>query len=265
MSFVRCCHLATLLLASTLGLSLSAQAPQPAEAPPPSHITYPQIVRLSLVEGDVRIARGKQDEKLTGNAWEQATADIPLESGFSLATGADGRAEIEFEDDSTLYLAPNSALALAQLTSKDGVPHTQLSLLSGTITTYLDPTVPGEQYILQTATHVFTLNYGERSYARVTSYLDAMQITPMRNQNLVGYGTSFSAAAGESYNIIGPRVVPTHASAAPAQAAWDKWVADRISARNDATQTVMHQANLSTPIPGLADLANKGTFTSCAP
>src|SRR5579862_8933701 len=121
MSFTRSCRLATLVVISTLIPNLPAQTPsQPAEAPPPSHNTYPQIVRLSLVEGDVRIARGKQDEKLTGNAWEHATANIPLESGFSLATGADGRAEIEFEDDSTLYLAPNSALSLANLTTKDG-------------------------------------------------------------------------------------------------------------------------------------------------
>src|SRR6185437_9520493 len=166
MSFIRCCRLSPLpFIASTLSLSLPAQTPpQPAEAPPPSHATYPQIVRLSLVEGDVRIARGKQDEKLTGNTWEKAAADTPLESGFSLATGSDGRAEIEFEDNSTLYLAPNSALTFSNLLTKDGVPQTRLSILSGTITTHLDPNVPGESYLFETATHSFRVGYGDHSY-----------------------------------------------------------------------------------------------------
>jgi len=264
MSYVRCCHLAALFLASTLNLTLLAQAPQPSDAPPPSNATYPQIVRLSLVEGDVRIARGKQDEKLTGNAWEQATANIPLESGFSLATGPNGRAEIEFEDTSTLYLAPNSALTLANLTTKDGVPHSQLSLLSGTITTHLDPTIPGEHYILQTATHALSVDYGDTSYLRITSYLDGMQFTPMDSGHITANHFAFDTVPGHTYRVVGERIIPVGVST-PAQQDWDGWVRTHVDDRNAATLSVMHQANLSTPIPGLADLAGKGTFTPCAP
>ena len=49
--------------------------------------TYAQIVRISYVEGDVRIARGEEKEKPAGAAWEKAVADLPLETGFSLVTG----------------------------------------------------------------------------------------------------------------------------------------------------------------------------------
>ena len=58
----------------------------------------------------MRVARGKEAEKqqeqepgeTTG--WEQAAANLPLETGYSLVTGT-GRAEIEFEDASVVYLA----------------------------------------------------------------------------------------------------------------------------------------------------------------
>jgi hypothetical protein len=269
MSFTRCCRLAPLFLASlnlNLPLNLPAQTPpQPAEAPPPSHATYPQIVRLSLVEGDVRIARGNQDEKLTGNAWEQATAGIPLESGFSLATGPDGRAEIEFEDTSTLYVAPNSALSLADLTTKDGVPQTRLSLLSGTVTTHFYPTIPGERFLLETATHALDIRYGDTSYLRITSFLDAMQFTPMDNHKIAINHTDLQTIPGHTYSLIGLSTARKSTPSTTEQLAWDNWVSERVKTRDATMQSVMHEANLTSPIPGLADLADKGTFTPCAP
>ena len=62
-----------------------------------SNATYAQIVRVSYVEGDVRVQRGVANEKASGGSWEQAVANLPVETGFSLVTGA-GRAEIEFEE-----------------------------------------------------------------------------------------------------------------------------------------------------------------------
>src|SRR5581483_8413447 len=264
MSFTRS-HLLALLIVSSVSFSTRLSAQQAVEAPAVSHARLPQIVRLSFVEGDVRIARGKHDEKLTGNTWEHAVAGIPLQSGFSVATGPDGRAEIEFEDTSTLYLAPNSALAFSDLTTKDGVPHTALALLSGTITTHLEPTVPGETYLIETATHSLDVNFGEKSYMRLTSFLDGLQITPMANQKLVTNQISIPGTKGESYNLIGLHIVPTTIPSTPAITAWDSWVADRIRTRTAAMDSIMQEAGLKTPLPGLADLAGKGTFTSCAP
>src|ERR1700760_3706395 len=112
---------------------------------PPLSTTYPQIVRLSLVEGDVRVSRGEEGEKATGAAWEKAALDVPLESGFSLVTGT-GRAEIELEDASTIYLADNSVLTFKELSSTEGVPFTSLALLSGTMTLHLTTPFTGEEF-----------------------------------------------------------------------------------------------------------------------
>ena len=105
MNIARCKYLPTLLLFSAFALfsnpiQAEAQAPPTPPTPP---ATYPQIVRLSLVQGDVRISRGKDAEHATGAVWEKAAANLPLEDGFNLVTGQ-GRAEIELEDASTVYL-----------------------------------------------------------------------------------------------------------------------------------------------------------------
>ena len=260
MSFTRCVQLALSLALSAL--SLPAQ--QSAD-PPASHAKLPQIVRLSLVEGDVRIARGKQDEKLTGNTWEEAAADIPLESGFSLATGSDGRAEIEFEDASTIYVAPNTALSFPSLTAKDGVPHTSLSLLSGTITLNIKPNLAGDTYRIETPTHTISLNCGDFDYSRITSYLDGLHVTPMEDTHLILNGVSTPVPAGTTYTVSGSGDHKTRTPLTTDFVAFDAWVKQRVATREAAMQSVMQQAGLKIPLPGLADLAGKGTFVPCAP
>jgi hypothetical protein len=266
MSFTRCTLIAALALCLPVRTLHAQSAAAPAaDAPPPSHAALPQIVRLSLVEGDVRIALGKQGAKLTGNAWEHATADIPLASGYSLATGPDGRAEIEFEDASTIYIAPNSALAFGDLTTKDNVPQSSIALLSGTVILHLRPRVPGERYLLQTATYTMAISYGEKNYSRVTSYLDGMHMTPLEGTQVSFNGKPLAVPDGATYIFYGQTMFPKNIAPTPALAAFDAWVAARVRSRDTAIAAVMHEAGLNTPIPGLADLAGQGTFTPCAP
>src|ERR1039458_2524038 len=117
------CSLPILVLFGYLAIVQPAPAATANAAQPPANpVTYPQIVRLSYVEGDVRISRGKeadkQLEKESGatTGWEQAVANLPIETGYSLVTGT-GRAEIEFEDASVVYLADNSVLAFNELST----------------------------------------------------------------------------------------------------------------------------------------------------
>ena len=118
-----------------LAFSLFSTRTQAANVAPPQ--TFDQVVRLSLVEGDVRVLRGKGAEHATdGSDWGQAAANLPLLTGFSLATGK-GRAEIELEDASTVYLGDNSVLIFTQITTTNGVPYTELSLVSGTATLHV--------------------------------------------------------------------------------------------------------------------------------
>ena len=107
----------------------------------------PQLVRISYMQGDVRFNRGDAKQPNLKKPWEQADANLPIAENYALATGADGRAEIEFESGSVIYVAENSVVLFEQLTATNGTPLTRLELVSGTITTGVK-TVPGEFFIV---------------------------------------------------------------------------------------------------------------------
>jgi hypothetical protein len=230
-----------------------------------SDATYAQIVRLSYVEGDVRIARGKQNERITGATWEKAEANLPLEAGFILATG-NGRAEIELEDASTLYLGENSVLIFNDLHTTGGVPHAELALLAGTLSAHVIPYSEGQSILLRTLTddRYLTSNPGN-SCLRVSSYVDATAVTPLDGWSLRLGGEA--VPSGQTVFLRdGRRVTFVVAAGDPkAFADWDKWVAGRIAQRNEAMAEVMQASGLAAPIPGLAEMRGSGRFFECEP
>jgi FecR protein len=72
-----------------------------------------RIVRLSDVHGSVQI------DKNTGLGFENAFLNLPVTQGTQLKTLANGRAEIEFEDGSTMRLGPNSSVEFSTLGLND--------------------------------------------------------------------------------------------------------------------------------------------------
>ena len=72
-----------------------------------------RIVRLSDVQGSVQI------DKNTGIGFESAFVNLPITQGTQLKTGANGRAEIEFEDGSSLRLAPQTVAEFGTLGLND--------------------------------------------------------------------------------------------------------------------------------------------------
>ncbi len=244
--------------------TLFARSPADTEATPG---TYPEIVRLSLVEGDVRVARGKDAEKVTGGSeWGVARADLPLSTGFSLATGT-GHAEIELEDASTLYLGENSLLLFDQLETVAGAPKTAVTLVSGTATLHVHPVLPGETFSLSTAVGRINVPVGSTSYMRINSYLDGMQVTPQAKTSLVvDHAHTDAGTPGQvlTYGADG-KVTESTPTADLTYSVWDSWTATRIRERTLALAAVMKEAKLSTPLPGIADLYGKGHFFDCAP
>jgi hypothetical protein len=229
-------------------------------------VTYPQIVRIRYVEGDVRVWRGKQEGTAADPTWEKAVAGLPLETGFSLATGA-GRAEIEFENASTLYLAENSVLTFNDLRTTVGVPYSEMALLTGTATLHIKPFIAGEWFVVKTPTDNFAVQYPEKVYARIDSYVDAMAITPQSEGTLRLPGTSqLSLVKGKTLLLRNNNLVePESASDENAFADWDNWVRNRVTQRSEAIAEVMKASGLAQPIPGLAEMKDQGTFFDCAP
>ena len=137
-------HLAVPFLAIFGAIFPTLVAAAVATAPAQSE---PQLVRISYMQGDVRFNRGDAKQPNLKKPWEQADANLPIAENYALATGADGRAEIEFESGSVIYVAENSVVLFEQLTATNGTPLTRLELVSGTITTGVK-TVPGEFFIV---------------------------------------------------------------------------------------------------------------------
>jgi len=73
-----------------------------------------RIVRLSDVQGSVQI------DKNTGMGFENAFLNLPITQGAQVRTHDRGRAEIEFEDGSTLRLTPNTTVEFSTLGLSDG-------------------------------------------------------------------------------------------------------------------------------------------------
>jgi hypothetical protein len=80
------------------------------QAPAPSDVSYDsqaRIVRVSYVEGQVRID--------TGHGYESATMNLPITERTWLETRSDGWAEVQFEDGSLVRLSPDTVINFTQL------------------------------------------------------------------------------------------------------------------------------------------------------
>ena len=85
-----------------------------------------RIVRLSSVDGDVQIDR-------IGQGYEKAFLNLPITQGAKLRANADGRAEVEFEDGSTLRITPGTVIAFPELSLRDsGAKLSVVNLQEGT-------------------------------------------------------------------------------------------------------------------------------------
>src|SRR6476661_2550934 len=71
------------------------------------HDSQARIVRISYVEGDVRLDNG--------HGYESATMNVPLTERDWLQTGSDGWAEVQLEDGSLIRLAPDTEIAFTEL------------------------------------------------------------------------------------------------------------------------------------------------------
>jgi hypothetical protein len=86
-----------------------------------------RVVRLSQVQGDVQVDRN------IGQGYEKAFLNLPVSQGVKLRTRNDGRAEVEFEDGSTLRVTPDTVIDFQQLSLRDsGAKVSAVHLLEGT-------------------------------------------------------------------------------------------------------------------------------------
>ena len=135
-------HKIIVLLASAV-LACSLTVPIFAES-------QARIVRLSQVDGDIQIDRN------AGQGYEKAFLNSPITEGTKLRAGQEARAEVEFEDGSTLRITPGTAVEFPELARSDsGARTSNVTLQQGTA--YLN--FKGEKE------EAFTLSFGQERLA----------------------------------------------------------------------------------------------------
>lgn len=132
-------------------------------------------VSVALVDGDVRISNGKDHRPDLNTPWQEALGGELVVEGAALATG-NGRAEVAFEDGSTVYLAENSLLLFKQLSAPGDRILSRVALATGTATFSLQLAAK-ESFAIDTPTVQLELSETEKFFARLDAYLDATAIT----------------------------------------------------------------------------------------
>ena len=224
--------------------------------------SHARIIRLSLVEGDVRFARETHGDSLADSkaAWETAGLNLPIRQGYVLATDK-GRAEVEFENGATAFLKENTVLEFYDLSLDDAARTTRLVLRQGSASFYVNPA--GGDYFSVTGGD-FTVEADGRSTFRLDNYDDGSTVEAYKGRVSVLHnkkatrlekGQSLSVKAGDDSSPSVSRLRD--------EDDFDRWVSGRIERVSGATTAALQYTGSPYYAPGFADLYTYGAFSSC--
>lgn len=223
--------------------------------------SHARVIRLSVVEGDVRFTRESHGDPLadTKAVWEKAEANLPIRHGYVLATDS-GRAEVEFENGAMAFLSANTVLDFYDLSLQDGVRTTRLVLRQGTASFYVYP-VAGEYFSVTGGD--FTVEASGKGSFRMNNFDDGSNVAVLSGRVSVLHkkdveklikGQFLSMKAGDDSQEIGQL---------PAQDDFDHWVAGRVETVSTASNASLQYTDSSYYAPGFADLYTYGSWFGC--
>ncbi len=223
--------------------------------------SHARIVRLSLIQGDVRYAQSFHDDPLTeGSAtWEQATLNLPLREGYVLATGS-GRAEVEFESGAMAFLCKNTVLEFYDMSLHDGGRITRLVLRQGNVSFYVNP-ASGDYFSVTGGD--FTVEASGRTTFRMDNFDDGSTVKVERGHAAVlrndkstplEKGQSLSVRAGNAGDMVVGRAAEDDD--------FDRWVSGRIQSEVAALNSSSQYVTSPYYTAGFADLYTYGSWFS---
>ncbi len=173
-------------------------APEPAAAttaatpvdngamPGDSHV---RIVRLSDIKGTLAL------DRKTGLGFEQTMQNMPIVEGEKLKT-EDGYAEVEFEDNSTLRLAPDSQVDFSLLALRSsGAKASTMTVVKGTVYVNTESTKGNE----------FLLVVGDTKMTVAPSTHLRLQVNESRTVVSVFNGGSVEVKHGGETTVVGKK------------------------------------------------------------
>ena len=247
-----------------VGVIVLSGIPAKAQQTATKEFIAPQMVWVNYAEGQVKFSPGHKGQPQLGKDWIEAYAGQVMEAGYTLAT-EQGRAEIEFENGSVVYLAENSVLEFQWLMVRGDATETQLNLLTGTATV---AHLVGQD-LLWLNTPATSMKFSGTETASVESTFDGVVVRAVSGvvaPLIVGQPTKAFLQPGESVAYVQGHVITLKASEqAPLSVEWDQWVSARLAERRALLNEGMREAGLKEPTPGLVGLVQSGKFFDCPP
>jgi hypothetical protein len=212
------------------------------------------LVRLSYVQGDVKILQGQATQ------FDQAQANMPLLAGYTLSTGQDGQAEVEFTDGSVARVTPNSQLRLDKLPGADEHDQpTEVTMVSGLGYFELN-TANGQHFLVHfnaaqaqpVSNSIFRVNLDNAPDLSVFVGTVRASVSGAFDQT-VEEGRSLHFDANDASNV---------ATASIQGDTWDQWNQDRDNqiAQQAQQQTSARETSGAENEPGWDDLDANGDW-----
>ncbi len=214
-----------------------------------------RAVRISHLEGTVQIL----DDN--GVVFDQAHVNMPVTQAMHLKTGADGRAEVQFEDGSVARITPNSAVTFDQLQrTSEGSTVTQIQAVAGL--TYYEFNNRGGKYSVKVGP--YTVTSTKSSILRVAADQNPAQVAVMRGAAHIDTGNDGGLELLTSQTATLDLKDEANYDVAQNIAAdsWDQWNSDRDQqlAQMGARATMARALSGSPDDPGWSDLDYYGSW-----
>jgi len=230
-----------------------------ATPPASADLSHARIIRLSLVEGDVRFTRDSHGDPLADskNLWEAATLNLPIRQGYVLATDS-GRATVEFENGAMAFLNQNTVLEFYDLSLDNGARTTRLIVRQGSASFYVNSStdyfsVTGGDFTVETTAHAtFRLdNFDDGSTVNVSAgHVEVLR----KNQNAA------SLTKGQSFSFSATENSPGNIGHAASADDFDRWVKSHIDSATAASNAGSQYSHSSSYTSGYGDLYTYGSW-----
>ena len=219
-----------------------------------SDVSYARIVRLSVVTGDVQVSRPSH------TAWEPASVNMPVMQGMAIGTN-DGFAEVQFEDGTTAWIAPNTLVQFTELALADGGRITKLTLGQGTMSV-LTELRKGDAFSLASGDE--TITTPKNALFRIDAFHDGASVSVLGGQAEVGSATGTTQVPkGKTFAFRSKSKEQAQQNLAlranPKPDSWDKFVVSR--AEETQTEAAQSASYVNAPFSyGMADLSQYGSW-----
>jgi hypothetical protein len=226
-----------------------AEAALPVETPTPA-VSQVRIVRLSQVQGQAGL------ERIADRGFEPTFTNLPVVQGAKLRTQR-GVAEVEFEDNSSLRIIPDTEVHFTQLgRTATGETVNRVRLVKGTLYVSLTKDKQND-FMVMVGDRTISLPAG--SHARLDVYPAGSELVMFKGRAQVTDGSSvLTVGTSKALKFGGPNDAPPLLAREETPGLFDGW---------DQNATRYHEARVASAYMnspyayGAQDLATYGAFT----